>query len=78
MSSIESGDIKGPTKDITTYQSQQKNELENQISTFQSADGHKINVVRSMDNQLALEQLGYKQELERKYTLTCLVLHFQL
>lgn len=68
MSSIESGDIKGPTKDITTYQSQKKNELENQISTFQSADGHKINVVRSMDNQLALEQLGYKQELERKYT----------
>ncbi|KAL6928261.1 hypothetical protein ACO0SA_002996 [Hanseniaspora valbyensis] len=47
---------------------QNVNNLANQLSSFRSADGHQINVVRSPDKQLALEELGYKQELERRYT----------
>ncbi|XBW37118.1 hypothetical protein QEN19_002696 [Hanseniaspora menglaensis] len=42
--------------------------LQHQLSTFKSINGHTINVVRSQDRQLALEQLGYKQELKRTYT----------
>ena len=44
---------------------QQVNQLETQLSSFRSINGHNINVVRSQDRQLALEQLGYKQELDR-------------
>lgn len=47
---------------------QQPNQIEHQLSTFKSINGHTINVVRSQDRQLALEQLGYKQELSRTYT----------
>lgn len=47
---------------------QQANQLETQLSSFRSINGHNIDVVRSQDRQLALEQLGYKQELDRTYT----------
>ena len=42
--------------------------LQHQLSTFKSLNGRTINVVRSTEKQLALEQLGYKQELKRSYT----------
>lgn len=64
------GDKKNP---VTTVVSEDKsgkenNELDHQLSSFLSADGHVVNIVRSTEKQLALEQLGYRQELQRTYT----------
>lgn len=53
---------------ISTVVPADAHDLAHQLSTFKSVNGHTINVVRSQDRQLALEQLGYKQELERTYT----------
>lgn len=70
MSSVESSeDIKNAGQGTTTaFESHPPRDLSHQLSSFKSADGHRVNVVRSINNQLALEELGYKQELERKYT----------
>ncbi|KAL6940206.1 hypothetical protein ACO0QE_004102 [Hanseniaspora vineae] len=38
------------------------------LRTVTSVHGHQIQVVTSQDQQLALEELGYKQELNRKYS----------
>ncbi|OBA28840.1 amino acid transporter [Hanseniaspora valbyensis NRRL Y-1626] len=55
-------------KVATTAVTGADNHLQYQLSTFKSANGHNINVIRSQDRQLALEQLGYKQELKRSYS----------